>query len=180
MSTNLRTQCLTDQWGTPDYILEGIRGALGGVIHLDVCSSWEVNKTVRAERVITADSLDKYWGSHTVYCNPPSGKVRHPNYPNSKTNPQAFWEKINQKYDEIDIDKYCYLCYNLDQLVTNLRIHNPNDLIIVLPHRRIRFIPLSGQKAGSPAHSNALIFRGVSKDDVAYHFPKEQYSILNN
>jgi hypothetical protein len=61
---------------TPPYVLEPIRAALGGVIHLDPCTTPE--NPVDAVEFITppADGAAKAWHAETVFCNPPYGEVR--------------------------------------------------------------------------------------------------------
>lgn len=65
----------SNEWYTPNYILEYVRRVLG-YIDYDPCSNAYANQTVQANRYSTdsTDSLSLSWIADTVYCNPPYGK----------------------------------------------------------------------------------------------------------
>jgi len=60
-------------WGTPDYILDAARLALGGEFDLDPASNAEANKRVRAAKIYTRtdDGLIPQWKSERLWLNPP-------------------------------------------------------------------------------------------------------------
>jgi hypothetical protein len=62
----------SNEWYTPNYILEYVRRVLG-YIDFDPCSNGVANQTVRAKSYST-DSLYIPWLADTVFCNPPYGK----------------------------------------------------------------------------------------------------------
>lgn len=67
-----------DDWGTPDYILDAVRAALGGAIDLDPASSAWHNKRVGAGLYYDGrdhgDGLTDSWSVYTVFLNPPYSK----------------------------------------------------------------------------------------------------------
>lgn len=62
-----------DNWGTPSYIMEAVRAALGGTISLDPASTPRDNEVVGAERIYTSGALVRDWDCPALFCNPPYG-----------------------------------------------------------------------------------------------------------
>ena len=162
----------TDQWFTPDYILEAARSAVGG-ISLDPCSSPAANRRVKAVRYITKDmcGIRTEWvSSHSIgglFINPPSG--RHPELkrPYSK----LFWEKLMGLHSDTH-KRYCFtgavfLCYSIEQLQSLQNIDSclsPVDFPMCIPRKRIRFIN-EGNKKNSPPHAQAVIYVPLRDND---------------
>jgi hypothetical protein len=159
----------TDQWFTPPEILKRVHDTLG-TIHLDPCGSAESNQVVRANQYISSESIDTCWGyPGSVYCNPPSGKYNgyevrgvrkmNPEY-RGLSNPQAFFKKLNQMYDNGHLTTYIFLGYSIEQMQTlQSKQSIPRDCLFCVPSKRIRFVDQSGNR-NSPTHGNCLIYRG--------------------
>lgn len=62
----------SNEWYTPNYILEYVNRVLG-YIDFDPCSNEYANQTVKATRYST-DSLYIPWIADTIFCNPPYKK----------------------------------------------------------------------------------------------------------
>ena len=71
-----------DCWRTRREYIEAARGALGGRIELDPCSSAEANQTVRADRWIgpPADGLRAEWRAASLWMNPPFSRGQRPRW----------------------------------------------------------------------------------------------------
>lgn len=86
-------------WGTPLWIIDAVREALGGEIELDPCSSVAANVGVRATRIIAPpdDGLVQPWIGERVFVNPPGGnlgarKTDAPNVADKKRAISDLWQ----------------------------------------------------------------------------------------
>ena len=142
---------LSQEWGTPEIVLDAVREVFGGGIDLDPASSAEANKYVGAARVFTKEDNGPvnrlWWGD--VFVNPPSGRPDR----KSLSLPEQFWEVM--KGNLKNIDQGIYLGYNLELLrMCDGILQFP----ICVPDKRLKFVPLAGQKAGSPQHGNFITY----------------------
>jgi hypothetical protein len=66
----------SQEWSTPEYVLEPVRQALGGTIGLDPCT--EPGNPAAAERFycLPADGAALPWDAETIYVNPPYSRAR--------------------------------------------------------------------------------------------------------
>lgn len=63
---------------TPGYVLEPVRIALGGGIHLDPCTEPDNPTGARVFYTVADDGLSKDWNAPTIFVNPPYGEARNP------------------------------------------------------------------------------------------------------
>lgn len=61
---------------TPPYVLEPVREALGGLIHLDPCTDPDNPTDALAYYTPPVDGAVESWAYPSIYCNPPYGKAR--------------------------------------------------------------------------------------------------------
>lgn len=145
----------SDQWGTPQDIIEAAREVMGS-IDLDPCSSEKANERVRASEFLT-DGLakDRPWlGS--ILMNPPGGLTAK-----RASLPLLFWRRLMHECGGIISNpaQAIVVGFTLEQLrMTQQAESSMLDFPICIPRARLKFFPLDGQKAGSPAHGNVLVY----------------------
>lgn len=146
----------TDQWFTPQVIIDKARRVLGQ-IDLDPASSPEANARVGAARIITAeeDGLVTEWTSGSVFLNPPGGRA-----PGVPSLPAAFWQKLMQVRTSGKLTHAIYIAYSLEQMQTTQRVGSLGVLHFpfCVPSQRMRFVKPDGTPGGSPTHSNAIVY----------------------
>lgn len=155
MSSKALHSSKTDQWFTPQIVIDKARTVLGG-IDLDPASSEVANVRVGASRIITAeeDGLVTEWSAGSVFLNPPGGRA-----PGIPSLPTAFWKKLMRVRDSGKLTHAIYIAYSLEQMQTTQHaglgvLHFP----FCVPSQRMRFVKPDGSPGDSPTHSNAIVY----------------------
>lgn len=156
---NAQHLSMSQEWFTPQPIIEAAREVMGG-IDLDPASSSEANKRVRAGVFFNKDidGLEHEWHGR-VFLNPPGGKR------GLISIPFLFWEKLADRFCRNKVSEAVFVAFSLEQMqVTQSAFHSVLDYPFCVPSKRMKFTPGSGQKAKSPTHSNAIVYLGPNKD----------------
>lgn len=160
----------TNEWYTPQYILDRVNKTLGN-IDLDPAST---SMHSHADAIITKNEngLEQEWIniaqpllSTRVFVNPPGGKL------GNESLAKLFWFKFIDEF----MKNNCYgifLGFSIEilqtsQMVKGKPINNPDYWVgsypFVIPSKRIRFVDEHGQLSKAPTHSNILVC--VSQDE---------------
>lgn len=152
--SNVQHSSNTDQWGTPENVVELARRVLYG-IDLDPASSQEMNHTVRAAHYFTAEDngLEQDWYG-SVFLNPPGGKLK------GKSLAGAFWKKLMLETARERVDQAIFVAFSLEALQNTQGRGQLScmDFPLCVPAKRIKFVPGAGQRAKSPSHANAIVY----------------------
>ena len=145
---------------TPADYAERVRYVLGD-IELDVASSRQANKVVKAKRIYTArqNALRFQWEARTAYCNAPGG---------DKTGQRvrSFWFALTTFWRNGDIGSAIWAGFNTGQLgsLQGYDAPAPQRFPLAFPSRRIRWLDRNLQEQKQPGHPN---FFALLSDDVA-------------
>ena len=138
----------SQEWGTPDLLLDRARVVLGG-IDLDLASSAQFNERVRAQRFFSEqdpcpDSLPAAKG---VFCNPPGdgGLVR-------------FWRILTSNLH--NFDHAIFVSFSLESVYTTQGDHGPSvtDFPHCFPAARVRYNREDGSPGGSPPRGSLIVY----------------------
>jgi hypothetical protein len=146
----------SEDWYTPEVYLEVVREVLGGVIELDPASSEAANKTVKAARFFSKEDngLAHEWNG-AVFLNPPYGKV------GSRSSQEIWTSKLIEEYELGNITA----AVTLINFVPGYKWWSKLwDYPVCAVNHCIRFIPVSGQNAGSAKASSAFVYLGPEED----------------
>lgn len=157
--SNIQHSSRTDQWATPNYIIEKVICTFQKEIDFDPCSSETANKVVKAKEYLSeADNGLKYgyWfkSPKSVFINPPSGKL------NSVGKTKLFWQKlINHQYVGL-LEQAIFLGFSVEQLaILQDCTSDPLDFSICIPRKRIKFVNLvDPNHKDRPTHSNFICY----------------------
>jgi len=161
---NIQHSSRSDQWFTPQDIVERARAVLGG-IDLDPASCALANRTVRAADYITVeqDGLTLPWHGR-VFLNPPGGKT------GNKSNTALWWSKLLTEYADCRVQAAVFLAFSLEAMQTTQGCRlSIVDFPFCVPRRRISFVSPDG-KTNSPSHGNVIVGVGVSRVLFRDHF----------
>jgi len=141
-----------NEWYTPSIYVEAARDVLGR-FDLDPASSDVANRTVRADRIFTAqdDGLAQEWPVGAIWCNPPY----------SQPLMGQFAARLAQAAR--DGSQVIVLVNNATETAW-FQIIAAECSAICFPKTRIRFLDPDGNPAGSPLQGQAIIYSG---SDVA-------------
>lgn len=145
MGTNqldvLRPKDSTDQWHTPQWVIDKSRTVLGG-IGLDPASSDIANQRVGAAVFYTAldNPLHRDWFG-SVFVNPPGGKT-------GRTLPKAFWNKLLTEIELGNVPHAIFLSYRLEMVrTTQLRCKRSTlEFPTCIFSRRLVFVRETGEE----------------------------------
>jgi hypothetical protein len=152
---NIQHSSRQDAWGTPAWLIEKVKEAMGD-IDLDPASDSAANRTVGAKKFFTEDddSLSQKWFGR-VFLNPPGGKQGK----NSKT--KLFWDKLSASYESGDVDEAIFMCFSVEALQTTQSCDYPiMNYTFCIPAKRVHFVNLLGEAKYAPSHSNAIVYLG--------------------
>ena len=161
----------SDQWGTPQDVIEAAREVMGS-INFDPCSSAEANERVRAEAYSTDGLNTKQVWHGSVLMNPPGGRTKNPTenvfFSSAVSLPELFWRRLMIEANYMkspslgrggEVGQAVVVGFTLEQLRMTQRAElSMLDFPFCVPAKRLKFFPLRGQKATSPAHSNVLVY----------------------
>jgi phage N-6-adenine-methyltransferase len=141
-----------NEWYTPAIYVDAARDVLGG-FDLDPASSEVANRTVRAERIFTAqdNGLAQEWPVGAIWCNPPY----------SQPLMGQFATRLAQAAR--DGSQVIVLVNNATETAWFQTIAAECSAIC-FPKTRIRFLDPDGLPSGSPLQGQAIIYSG---SDVA-------------
>lgn len=134
-----------DNWQTPDYILNTVRGFFDGGIDTDPCTSVHANLRVQAGTAFTAedDGLQQCWAGN-VFVNPPSGLVK-----------EFFAEAQAQAADAVP-EGIVFLAFNIEAVRTLQPLAGVRA--VCFPRRRIAFIDPDNATRQSPRNASAIFY----------------------
>lgn len=153
---NVQHSSRSDDWYTPQRILELVKQVLGA-IDLDPASSCEANLSVEASTYYNEaqDGLTCTWqpGS-SVFLNPPGGKV------GNKSKAGLFWKKLMEYREAGSLKDAVFLAFSVEALQSTQRKGCPPIAAFpfCVPAKRIAFVPADGSKKTAPSHSNMIVY----------------------
>ena len=143
----------TDEWYTPDYVLEPIWDCLG-YVDLDPCSNDIAQQRVLAGRYWTKDDdmfskSPEEWMCDAVFMNPPYTAKAGTAGP----------------YVARFVDMYELGCFKEGILVLNASINQKwwkplRPFPHAIPFERIKFVDADGNPGTSPRYNNVIVFVG--------------------
>lgn len=151
--SNIQHSSRSDEWYTPKHIVDLVQNVMP-IIDLDPASSEAANKSIKATRIITTNSLDVPWATTpvSVYLNPPGGKIGN----RSKT--ALYWQKLIDLKNSGLLTEAIFMGFSLEHLaVTQACSESMCDFPIVVPRRRICFVSPDGNYS-QPTHSNVIVY----------------------
>lgn len=135
-----RAEESTDQWHTPQWVIDKATTVLGG-IGLDPASSDIANQRVRAALFYTAEDnpLHRDWFG-SVFVNPPGGKT-------GRMLPKAFWNKLLTEIELRNVPHAIFLSYRLEMVrTTQIRCkHSLLEYPTCIFSRRLVFVRENGE-----------------------------------
>ena len=163
MAANAMHLSLSQEWFTPEPILDFAREVLGE-IDVDPASCEEANERVKAKRYFSIENpAPSVWvdeDHQTVFLNPPGGKT------GNKSNAQLFWYKLMEQRSSPHFKGAIFVVFNLNMLQTtqSLLAHT-----LCFFRRRVAYDQPAhmGSKRGSPSHGSALVYVSGSEDKSA-------------
>lgn len=151
---NIKHSSETDQWFTPEWVINGVKEVLGR-IDLDPASSVEANKVVGASNILTEeqDGLTSEWIGSNIFINPPGGKIKN------QSQAILFWMRLMKHLDEGKLDHAIYLAFSVEALQTsqNKDCKAIGEFPFCVPNKRIKFVSPEGIK-NSPSHANMIVY----------------------
>lgn len=117
MEANPRHSSAKENWGTPSWIAEASRSALGG-IDLDPASSADANKVIQAGHYFTKsdNGLARIWridqettGLLSIFLNPPGGKTD-----DGKSKVKLWWLKMLHQIDGPYFGHALFLSFSIE------------------------------------------------------------------
>lgn len=145
----------SDEWYTPEPIIELVRQALGGHIDLDAASCRAANKIVKAKRFFSKDDdgLIQPWIAETLWCNPPPQQIAR------------FVEKLIREFRRGKVKAAIVLTNNCSDAKWFHALLERCALVCFI-RERVRFLSPQGGESESPAQRGALFYFG--SDDVRF------------
>ncbi len=151
---NAQHLSLSNEWYSPPDIVESARAVLG-IIDLDPATSDLANKTIRAERIITEDSLSSNWADErpvSIYLNAPGGKV------GNQSQAVLFWQKLQDLRVAGDLKHAIVICFSMEIFQTSQQCaHSVVDFPLCIPGKRLKYSAPEG-KPRSPTHASAIVY----------------------
>ncbi len=152
---NIQHSSRTDQWFTPQWIVDKVRLVLGD-IDLDPASSPLANERIKAKQIITEakDGLTTEWPAGSLFCNPPGGKI------GNKSKTGLFWAKLMKHRDAGKLSHGIFLCFSAEALQTTQGKDCPpvGAFIVCIPKKRVAFDTADGLPGDAPSHSNCIVY----------------------
>ncbi len=161
----------TDDWGTPQEIVDLVHYVFQGPPDLDPCSSERHNKRVNAKRFLGIEDRDPSvgiptdWGdARKIFINPPGGN--RPDRLSKKGNKwlgpsyvSLFWEQTRM-FSEQEI---IWVCYNIGQLQT---LQNKSNTLLshtslLVPSKRLQYINKEEKPQNGTPSASAILLLSV-------------------
>jgi len=141
-----------NEWYTPAIYIEAARAVLGG-FDLDPASSEVANRTVRADRIFTAqdDGLSRDWPVGSIWCNPPY----------SQPLMGQFAARLAQAARD---GSHVIVLVNNATETAWFQIIAAECSAICFPKARIKFLDPQGNASGAPLQGQAIIYSGPNVD----------------
>ena len=151
-----------NEWYTPGKYIELARQVMGG-IDTDPATSEIANRTVKAEKIFTAedDGRNQVW-SGRVWMNPPYAQPLMGD----------FAEAVSSKFESGEIDQATILVNNGTETQWFQRILGVATAVC-FPKTRIKFVDPSGNPSGAPLQGQAILYLGKNVDAFAQAFSVE-------
>jgi len=151
---NILHSSLSDEWGTPSYLVEMAREVLG-TIELDPCSTSQWNMTVKANE-FSSSSLYTQWCTEpkSIFINPPGGKI------GNRSLTAMFWHALCEHLRKELIEHAIWMGFSLEQLAIS-QSYDDFKMInypICIPTKRIKFDYQPGISGIAPSHSNFILY----------------------
>lgn len=171
-------QNATDDWGTPQFLIDCMHRFFNGPPDLDPASSERHNRRVKAKTFLGLPDVDPVygiptseWSAKKVFCNPPSGRG-----PMNMTLAQIFWDDMLKRHK--DGAEVFWVAYNINQLQTLQRVTQHAlgaPALVWIPSGRIGFVDTEGVEQKSPPGVCAVIIlcHGERWDDAIACFGGE-------
>ena len=159
----LMVQSNSNEWITPQYIIDAARQAMGS-IDLDPASSDIAQQTVQAQNYYTKaiDGFKQPW-SGNIWMNPPYGQRNHAN---KIYGAPAWVRRLVKEFHAGSVTQACILIRD-----GNSKFPLLGKSFVCEPNYRIKFIdPLSGQVAKWPQHVCSIHYLGERPHDFANAF----------
>lgn len=175
---NIQHSSRSDEWYTPDYIIEKVRSLLG-TIDFDPASSTLANAKVQACKFFTKDddALTTEWLPGTLFCNPPGGKIKN------KSKTALFWEKLMCWRESGNLTHGVFLAFSLEALQTSQGkgCKAIGEFPFCVPKSRIKFVLPNGSIPTAPSHSNVLVYvpGTVDKTEEFYNIFSALGNVIN-
>jgi ParB family chromosome partitioning protein len=152
---NIQHSSSSNEWYTPDYIIQMIKEVLGE-IDLDPASCPEANLTVKANQIFTKedDALKHEWKGN-LFLNPPGGKI------GNKSLSIEFWRYLMVELERGNVDHAIYLAFSIEQLQSSQGKGVPSigEFTFCVPSKRLRFKkPIGELDNQAPSHSNMIVY----------------------
>lgn len=151
--SNIQHSSRSDIWYTPKWLVDLVRKVLP-VIDLDPASDDQANKTIKARRIITSDSLQVNWCDKpsTIYLNPPGGKI------GNKSQTGLFWDKLISVKNQGLLSEAVFMGFSLEHLAVTQASQDPMcNYTVCIPSKRIHFVNPEGLFS-NPTHSNVIVY----------------------
>ena len=178
MANSVLQSSETNEWYTPQYIIDRVESTLGG-IELDPASCQKAQQTVQADRYFgrggeVEDGLSVDWRADTLFTNPPYG--RDENFRSNVT-----------KWSEYLFDQWVAGHVNSAILLT---FAHPSrqwfypfwNFPVCFLYKRIKFERSDGSTGNSPPHCNAITYlppKGTEDFDRFYQTWQEHGQIFD-
>jgi hypothetical protein len=167
----LLTSQASNEWHTPDWLLEKCRVALGGPITTDPASSQAAQQTVKAlhwfgldhPQEEHRDGLEPFWNWHgRVFLNPPYGAEK------GKSRAGVWAEKLQQQYAEGNITSAILLVNSSHGYDWYERLYE--KLVVCTLRERVSFVRPDGSTPGPAKRGQSLFYLGPDPLLFAYVF----------
>lgn len=148
-----------NEWYTPPEFVDAARELLGG-FDCDPATSVVANRTVRAERVHTAetDGRDKPWGTR-VWLNPPYGQPLL----------GEFVDQLVKRVEAGEVRYACVLVNNATETAWFQRLLGTASAVC-FPRGRIKFHAPEGGERNVPLQGQAIFYVGDQSNEFAAAF----------
>ena len=115
------------EWGTPAYILDAARVAMGGVFDLDPASNASANKRVKASKIYTRadDGLIWPWVAERLWMNPPYSRKSLP----------LFIDKLLTEWHFGNVEQACVITNNSSETRWGQQLAKASSAICLLDGR---------------------------------------------
>lgn len=157
-----------NEWYTPGKYIELARQVMGG-IDTDPATSEIANRTVKAEKIFTAedDGRNQVW-SGRVWMNPPYAQPLMGD----------FAEAVSAKFESGEIEQACILVNNATETKWFQRMLEASSAVC-FPKSRIKFLDPEGNASGAPLQGQAIVYMGENVDSFKDQFSSEGVVLTN-
>lgn len=153
----------SNEWYTPEELIEDVRDFYGGTIDLDPASCEEANKVVKATTFYTIedDGLSQTWFGR-VWNNAPYGKDEK-----NESNQAKWSRRASEKYRAGEYREGMLLC----NAAVGARWFAPLwQYWVCLLYGRLKFWTPDGSDSDQPTHYSALVYLGARGEEFTRQF----------